>query len=106
MSVTRYAAGAAAWYADSKRAIEAWTGASQELLHVHAGLLIFVMAALVLRKKFRSPVPLALVAAFAVLNELLDWINGPSPDPFEPYWDVANTVFWPLVLFVLARRWR
>lgn len=106
MSVTGYLKCVAAWYGDTKLAIEAWTGASQELLHVHAGLLIFVMAALVLHKKFRSPAPLALVAAFAVLNELVDWINGPSPDPFEPYWDVANTVFWPCVLFVLARRWR
>lgn len=106
MSVVEYIEGAAAHYGDSKRGIEAWTGASQELLHVHAGLLIFVVAALVLRRKFRSPLPLALVATLAVLNELIDWINGAPSNALEPYWDVANTVFWPCVLFVLARRWR
>ncbi len=106
MSITGYLEGAAAWYRDGKRDIEVWTGASQELLHVHAGLLIFVGAALVLRKKFRSPVPLALVFVLAVVNELVDLINGPSARPSEPYWDVANTVFWPCVLFMLALRWR
>ncbi len=106
MTVMGYLESAAAYSGEAKRAIEAWTGASQELLHVHAGLIIFVAASLVLRRKFRSPIPLALVAAFAVLNELVDWINGPSPDPLEPFWDIANTVFWPCILFLLARRWR
>ena len=106
MTVTRYLESAAAYYGEAKHGIGAWTGASQELLHVHAGLAIFVAASLVLRRKFRSPIPLALVAVFAVLNELADWLDGPSADPFEPYWDIANTVFWPCVLFLLARRWR
>lgn len=106
MTMTRYLEDAAAIYGEAKHGIEAWTGASQELLHVHAGLIIFVAASLVLRRKFRSPIPLALVAVFAVLNELIDWLNGPSPNALEPYLDIANTVFWPCVLFLLARRWR
>ena len=106
MTLTRYVQDAAAFYSETKRGIEAWAGASQELMHVHAGLIIFVVASLVLRRKFRSPIPLALVAAFAVLNELIDWVNGPPTNPLEPYWDIANTVFWPCVLFLLARRWR
>lgn len=101
-----YVEGAAIYYGEAKRGIEAWTGASQELLHVHAGLIIFVAASLVLRRKFRSPIPLVLVAVFAVLNELVAWINGPSADALEPYRDIANTVFWPCILFLLARRWR
>ena len=105
-SAAGFIEGGAAYYGEAKRVLETWTGASQELLHVHAGLLIFVIAALVLRKKFRSPIPLALVAVFAVLNELVDWINGPPANALEPYWDFANTVFWPCVLFLLARRWR
>ena len=106
MSLTAYLEGVAAYYGEAKRVIETCTGASQELLHVHAGLLIFVLASLVLRKKFRSPIPLALVTLFALLNELVDWINGPPAASFEPYWHIANTVFWPCLLFVLARRWR
>ncbi|MWV26991.1 hypothetical protein [Aurantiacibacter rhizosphaerae] len=106
MTVTGYLESAAGFYSETKRWIEAWTGASQELLHVHAGLLIFVVASLVLRREFRSPIPLALVVAFAVLNELIDFLNGPATNRIEPYRDIANTVFWPCVLFLLARRWR
>lgn len=106
MAATGYFQSFAAYYSEIKRGIEAWTGASQELLHVHAGLMIFVLASLVLRRQFHSPIPLALVAVFALFNELLDWINGPSAYGFEPYRDIANTVFWPSILFLLARRWR
>ena len=106
MTVMGHLGSGAAYYGEAKHWIGTWAGASQELLHVHAGLAIFVTASLVLRRKFRSPIPLALVAVFAVLNELADWLDGPPADAFEPYWDIANTVFWPCVLFLLARRWR
>lgn len=93
-------------YRSAKQYLSTLTGASEDLLHVHAGLLIFVLAALILRKKMRSPVPLALVVFFATLNEVVDWYSGTPQAPFEHYIDFANTVFWPAVLFLLARRWR
>ena len=93
-------------YADAKAGLTELTGASEDLLHVHAGLLIFVAAALLFRKKMRSPVPLLVVFALACLNELLDVLSGGSNDRFEPVVDIANTVFWPTVLFAIARRWR
>lgn len=93
-------------YRDAKRHLGEITGASEDLLHIHAGLLIFVITALVLRKKMRSPVPLALVFLFALLNELIDIVAGGGQRPVEPYIDIANTVFWPTVLFLAARRWR
>ncbi len=96
----------ATWYALQKNALGEATGASQELLHVHAGLLIFVVAALVLRRKMRSPVPLTIVVLFALLNEVVDWLSGGPPDSLEPAWDFVNTVFWPFLLFLIARRWR
>ena len=94
-------------YRDAKRAIE-WTSASQELLHVHAGLLNFVITALILRNRARLPnaMALALVAVFATLNELVDCINGPSANALAPYWDFGNTLFFSCILFVLARGWR
>ncbi len=96
----------ATWYASRKSALGEATGASQELLHVHAGLLIFVLAALVLRRKMRSPVPLTIVIIFALLNEVVDWVSGGPPDSPEAIWDFLNTVFWPFLLFLIARRWR
>jgi|SRR5687768_13552549 hypothetical protein len=93
-------------YGAAKAALVSFSGATEDLLHVHAGLLIFVVAALVLRRKMRSPIPLALVAFFAVLNEVFDMLAGGSHRALEPYVDIANTMFWPTVLFLLARRWR
>ena len=94
-------------YGAAKQWLSAFTGASEDLLHVHAGLLIFVVSALVLKKKMRSSVPLGLVVAFALLNEVVDQLaGGGRQDPLEPFVDFANTVFWPIVLFLAARRWR
>jgi len=106
MSATAYLNTAASGYAEAKFAIEHWTGATQSLMHVHAGLLIFALTALLFRKKMRSPLPLACVALFAALNEIVDWWGGKPIDTAEPLVDFANTVFWPIVLFALARRWR
>lgn len=97
---------AVARYAAAKHVLQDWTGAGQELLHLHAGLAIFVLSALLLRKRMRSPVPLACVAIFGFINELVDWRSGKPIDTGEPLVDFANTVFWPFVLYLLARRWK
>ncbi len=93
-------------YRSAKDGLSSLTGAPEDLLHVHAGLLIFVLSALLLRKKMRSPVPLGLVLFFAILNEIADYLAGAPQLPLEPYIDIVNTAFWPTVLFLLARRWR
>jgi len=93
-------------YFEFKLQIGDWTGADEELLHVHVGLAIFVLVSLVLKKKFRSPVPLGFVIFFALLNELIDWMHELPADKLQSVWDIANTVLWPAVLFILARRWR
>lgn len=106
MQIPDYLSGWALEYAHAKQAVEGWTGAGQELLHVHAGLLIFVLTALLFRKKMRSAIPLAFVAFFASLNEIVDWMGGKPTNTAEPLADFANTMFWPCILFAIARRWR
>lgn len=93
-------------YGEAKRALGAMTGASEDLLHIHAGLFIFVISAILLRRKMRSPVPLILVIFFAAANEVIDWISNKPAAPMEPLIDFLNTSFWPLMLFLIARRWR
>lgn len=91
-------------YVETKRELGEQLGASEALLHVHVGLIIFVLTALVLRRRMASILPLTIVIALAVLNEIVD-LMGPSP---APLWrsgiDILNTIAWPLVLFLLARR--
>ena len=96
--ITRYSA-LKTWLSD-------YTGASEGLLHVHMGMIIFVVTALLLKRRMRSPWPLAAVVFFALANEVVDYIR---PEPW-PLWgsiaDVINTIVWPSMLFLLARRGR
>lgn len=91
--------------AGAKRGLERTLGMTDDLLHVHVGLLLFVLAALVTRRRMRSWWPLGIVAAFAVANEIVDYfaLDG-QWSPWLLAVDIANTLVWPLVLFLLARR--
>ena len=92
-------------YSAAKTSLGAMLGASEDLLHVHAGLLIFFAAALLFRRRMRSRVPVGFVWLFAIANELLDAFSPiPTPSGWEGVVDVVNTVFWPTLLFLLARR--
>lgn len=93
-------------YAAFKTSLASEFGASQELLHMHAGLAIFFTVALVFRQRMRSWLPIALVYIFAIGNEAIDAIGSGefNPKDSEPFFDVLNTVFWPTLLFLLARR--
>lgn len=79
------------------------TGASDSLVHVHAGMAVLMIARLLTGRSLATPVPLLIVVAAALFNELLDRIN-------QGHWlwpdtslDVLNTTFWPFVLFVGLR---
>jgi uncharacterized membrane protein YpjA len=73
-------------------------------MHVHVGLLIFVLAALITRRRMASVWPLAVVAVFALVNEVIDFFGPTRWAYWSSAWDVINTVFWPAVLFLIARR--
>lgn len=94
-------------FADHYSAFKEWlstaTSLSEDLLHVHMGLLIFVFFAVVLRRRMHSPWPVSAVALFAVLNEVVDSF-GADWDASLSALDAANTIFWPMILFLVARR--
>lgn len=97
--------GPIAYYSTAKQQLAAALGATEELLHIHAGLLIFFAAAVLLRRRMRSRVPIALVFAFAFFNEIVDAFSLESAATrWDPAADILNTVFWPTLLFFLARR--
>jgi hypothetical protein len=90
-----------------KLALVDLSGLSKDALHIYVGLAVFLLVAIALRKPLRSPVPWLAVLLLAVLGESLD-----SRDDISHYgaWrvlvsvhDIANTLFWPTVLLLLAR---
>ena len=86
---------------------------SKDALHVHLGLVAFLVAMVLLRRGPSSVIPWLAVLVLELLNEVLDFIRWHNTAGFmlaESFKDVLNTMFWPTVVLVLARftplRWR
>jgi hypothetical protein len=81
---------------------------SKDALHIYLGLGVFVVTALVFRKRIQSSlVPWLAVLLVASLGEIVDMHDDIKT---LGYWrwaaslhDVLNTMFWPTVLLILAR---
>ena len=79
------------------------TGASDTLLHVHAGLAILFLARIVTRRSLATPVPFLIVCAAELGNELMDYLSYGSWRWHDTLFDVVNTLFWPLMLMIGLR---
>lgn len=84
-------------------AIQNETGASDSLLHVHAGMAVLLIARLVTGRSLATPVPFLIVCVAAVANEVLDWINHGFLRQRDTAFDLVNTLFWPFVLMIGLR---
>jgi uncharacterized membrane protein YqgA involved in biofilm formation len=80
---------------------------SKDALHIYVGITVFLVCAAFSHKGLRSIFPIIAVVVVAVLGEALD-----ARDDLRKFghWrflsslhDVLNTMFWPLVLWLLAR---
>lgn len=92
-----------ALYASLIQQIGDGTGMVDSLLHVHAGMAVLLLARVVTRRSLSTPIPLAVVALAEFANELLDRMHYGSWRWTDKLGDVANTLFWPTVLFVGLR---
>lgn len=93
-------------YSDLKTFASDTLNLSKDALHVHLGLAIFVVVALVFfRKRPASLWPWLAAFAAAVANEVMDirghvaltgyWIEGAK--------DIINTMLWPTIAWVVLR---
>ena len=94
-------------FQNAKVALILWLDVSRDTLHVYAGLAVMLGVAAIFRLSLRDWRPLAAVAVAALAGEAWDLIDdlrfGHKLD-FDANWhDVSNTLFWPLILFLLAR---
>jgi uncharacterized membrane protein YcaP (DUF421 family) len=81
------------------------TGASDSLLHVHAGMVILFLARIVTRRSLATWTPFLFVLAAAIAKECVDRIAHGAWRMSDSGMDVLNTIFWPFVLMV-GLRWR
>ena len=96
------------WYT-FKEWLEAATWLDMDALHVHAGILVQLLSALLLRRSLRSPWPWLVVLVATIANEIYDLRFETWPEPDRPrQWaegakDVVNTMLVPTLLLLLAR---
>jgi len=79
------------------------TGLPDTILHLHAGMAVLMIARLITRRSLGTFVPLSFVAAAEAFNEVMDRLHFGSwrwPDTLS---DIANTLFWPLVICLAVR---
>ena len=79
------------------------TGASDTILHIHAGLAVLLAARVVTRRSLGTWMPLTVVAAAELTNEVLDRLHYDSWRWTDTIPDVANTLFWPAVICLAVR---
>jgi len=96
------------WYA-FKEWLEAVTWLDMDALHIHAGILLQLLAALLLRRSLQSPWPWLIVLAATLANEAYDLRYETWPDPerarqfAEGAKDLVNTMLIPSLLLLVAR---
>lgn len=83
------------------------SGLTRDSLHTNLGLSIFFLTALVRRISPGRWLPLLCVLVLAIVNEVFDlrrdYLHGSALNWRESVRDIANTVFWPAVLFLMVR---
>lgn len=92
---------------DAKLLVMQFTGLEKDALHVYIGLMVFFGSALLFRWRVGGAGPLLVAALFAVGGELWD-IRDNVRAGMPMLWaghmhDVWNTLFWPVVISLLAR---
>ena len=90
-----------------KEWLSATSGLDMDALHVYAGVLCQIAAALLLRRRLSSPWPLLVIAAIVIANEVYDYRYEVWPDRAiqraESYRDIWNTLLLPTILLLIVR---
>ncbi|CAB1208443.1 hypothetical protein [Acinetobacter bouvetii] len=84
-----------------------FTELSRDALHIHLGLLLFLVVAFFHHRQLKSKWAIWTVVIVAIAAELFDarddlinhglWRIGASMH------DIINTIFWPLIIWLMAR---
>jgi hypothetical protein len=91
--------------------LEHAVGLDMDALHVHAGVMLQLAAAIVLRRPLRSPWPWLVVLGAECANEIYDYTYEVWPGAerqiqlAEGIRDLWNTMVIPSLILILARYW-
>jgi hypothetical protein len=71
------------------------------IIHINAGLALWVVGALVLRRSMRRASTLIPMAVLEAMNEFVDWFDGAGWSLADTLKDIFWTGFWPCTLVLL-----
>ncbi|MXO67084.1 hypothetical protein [Altericroceibacterium endophyticum] len=91
-------------YQAAAQAVVALCPGPDKFAHMCAGLGIWLIAAILLRKPLHSPWPLAVVVAAEIANEYVDFLAYNSWRWNDTVFDALATLFWPAVLALALRK--
>lgn len=110
MSLPAFLWGVASDIADAKTWLVWGLGLSRDALHVHIGLGLLLIAALLLRRRPDDWRCWTIVLAVGVANEVLDALAATGrgqPWVIESMRDLMSTMLWPTMLLLFGRAlWR
>ena len=94
-------------YQSAKLFLVEATNLGKDALHIYVGLGVMLLVVILFKKSLSDWRPLAAVAVASIAGELWDVIDtfshGRTPRWNANWKDVWNTMFWPTILFGLAR---
>lgn len=95
-------------YYELTLAIETMTGMPNDMLHVHAGMLIYLLSQFMLGSRRGSWMALSIVLEAEVFNEMMNYFYHGSWRWADTSKDVVLTLFWPTMCVIVSkyRRWR
>lgn len=83
------------------------TSLGKDALHIYVGMGVMLLVVIAFKRSLADWRPLAAVAVASVAGEIWDvidtWSHGGTPKWNANWKDIWNTMFWPTVLFGLAR---
>ncbi|MEW9855085.1 hypothetical protein [Novosphingobium sp. M1R2S20] len=95
-------------YRDLTEGIKALSGMSPQMLHLHAGMAIYIISQFLLGSRRASWVALLIVLEIELFNETMNYLFYGSWRWADTLSDIATTLFWPTMCVVVGkyRRWR
>lgn len=89
-------------YAQFTQDIVEVTGMSRPMLHVHAGMGIYLLTQFMMRERRSSLLAVVAVAQIEAFNEIMNYLYWGSWRWADTSADIALTLFWPITSYAVG----
>ena len=89
-------------YAQLTQNIVAVTGMSRPMLHIHAGMAIYLVTQFALRDRRGSLLALVAVLQLELFNEIMNRLDKGAWHWADTSADIALTIFWPTLCYAVS----